>query len=73
MHRLIITALLAVLPAAAFTEERPSTKQAEMMVHNAVAFMEKEGKEKAFAVFNDPKGPFTHGPSTSRRSAWMAS
>jgi signal transduction histidine kinase len=30
------------------------------MVRHAVAFLKKEGKEKAFAEFNDPKGRFTY-------------
>ena len=60
MRKLIaLSALLAFAPAA-LADERATTKQAEMMVHNAVAFLKKEGKEKAFAVFSDPKGPFTY-------------
>ena len=39
-----VVALL--LPAVAFAEERASTKEAEGIVHNAVAFLKKEGKEQ---------------------------
>jgi signal transduction histidine kinase len=61
MHRLALATVMVALPLAGLAEDRPTTKQAESMVHSAVAFMAKEGKEKALAVFNDPKGPFTHG------------
>jgi signal transduction histidine kinase len=61
MHRHLIAAALAVvLPLAAHAEERATTKEAEGMVHQAVAFLQKEGKDKAFAAFDDPKGPFTY-------------
>jgi cytochrome c len=54
-------ALAVLLPLAASAEEEyATTKDAELMVHRAVAFLNKEGKEKALAVFNDPKGPFTY-------------
>jgi len=55
-----ITAALTLLPAAAKAEERATTKEAEMMVHQAVAFLKKEGPEKALGVFSDPKGVFTY-------------
>lgn len=63
MHKLLpIVVALAILPGVTFAEERAkaSSKEAEMMVHKAVAFLAKEGKEKALAAFNDPKGPFTY-------------
>jgi len=55
-------ATLFLLPIAVLAEERvqASTKEAEMMVHKAIAFVAKEGKEKAIAAFNDAKGPFTY-------------
>lgn len=53
-------ALALLLPAAALAEERATTKEAEGMVHQAVAFLKKEGPAKAFAAFSDPKGPFTY-------------
>lgn len=64
-RRLVLTALAAAtlaafLPAAARAEERATTKQAEGLVKSAVAFLKKEGKEKAFAAFSDPKGPFAY-------------
>ena len=60
MKRLIALALAALLPALAIADERATTKEAELLVHRAVDFLKKEGKEKAFAVFNDPKGAFTY-------------
>jgi cytochrome c len=60
---LLLLPLLLMLPAAASAEERvqATTKEAEMMVHKAAAYIQKEGKEKAIAAFNDPKGPFSFG------------
>jgi signal transduction histidine kinase len=61
MRTLVAVAALAVLvPAAARPEQFATTKDAEMMVHNAVAFLKKEGKAKALAEFSDPKGRFTY-------------
>jgi signal transduction histidine kinase len=56
---LAAAALAALLPTASFAQERASTKEAEGLVKNAVGFVKKEGKAKAFAAFDDPKGPFT--------------
>jgi hypothetical protein len=53
-------ALALLLPAAVRGEERATPKDAELMVHRAVAFLNKEGREKALPVFNDPKGPFAY-------------
>jgi cytochrome c len=52
--------LVAAIAASALAGERATTKDAELMVHNAVAFLKKEGREKALAAFSDPKGPFTY-------------
>lgn len=61
MRKLLSLAVLCgLLPAAAHAQEYATTKDAEMMVRQAVAFVKKEGKEKAFEVFNDPKGRFTY-------------
>jgi hypothetical protein len=53
-------ALTLLLPATVRGEERATTKDAELMVHRAVEFLKKEGREKALPIFNDPKGPFTY-------------
>src|SRR5512140_3296834 len=54
--------LLTTSLAPTFAEERvrATTKEAELMVRKAVAFYQKEGREKALATFSDPKGPFTY-------------
>jgi signal transduction histidine kinase len=60
---MIITALLLsslVTPAAGEDRVQATTKEAERMVHKAVALVVKEGKEKALAVFNDTKGASTY-------------
>jgi cytochrome c len=51
---------LFLAPAAARAEELASTKDAELMVHQAVAFLKKEGKAKALEEFSNPKGRFTY-------------
>lgn len=56
----LTTALLASgTVAAAAEEERASTKEAELLVKKAVEYYNKNGEEKAFSAFNDPRGPFT--------------
>ncbi len=55
-----LVALAALVPLLAAAEELATTKDAEMMVHQAVAFMKKEGTDKAFAEFDDSKGRFTY-------------
>jgi cytochrome c len=55
-----LVALAMVLPARGLADDRANTKDAELLVHKAVAFLKKEGKEKAFPVFDDAKGPFTY-------------
>jgi len=58
MKRLAAVALALSLPLAPLAEERATTKEAEGLVKSAVGFLKKEGKEKAFAAFSDPKGNF---------------
>ena len=58
---LIAAALcLAVLSVAAtaMAEERGSKDEAVAMVKKAVAAIKADGKEKAFAAIDDPKGPY---------------
>jgi signal transduction histidine kinase len=55
----VLAALLTV-GATAGAQERASTKEAELLVKKAVDYLKKNGKEKALAAFNDPKGPFTY-------------
>ena len=58
-HAVAATVLLALVSTAG-AADRATPKEAEAMVHKAVDYLKKEGKEKAFAVFNDPAGPFTY-------------
>ncbi len=58
---LALAAVVALaLPAAALAEERATPREAEALVHKAVAYLKLEGRAKAFAAFDDPKGPFTY-------------
>ena len=60
-HLTAAVALAAVLAAPALAaDERASTKEAELLVHKAVEFLKKNGKDKAFEVFSDPKGAFAY-------------
>jgi signal transduction histidine kinase len=58
----LLLAALLVFPLTATAEDaaRASTKDAESLVHKAVAYVAKVGPEKAIAAFNDPAGPFTY-------------
>ncbi len=58
----ILLAALVLFPRISAGEERAkaTTKEAEMLVHKAIEYLQKEGREKALAAFNDPKGPFTY-------------
>lgn len=55
----IVTALLAmVINTTAFAAEQGSADEATAMVKKAVAFLKANGKEKAFAEFNNQSGQF---------------
>lgn len=61
MKKLAIAALVAaLLPLASLAEDYATSKDAEMMVHRAAAYLKKEGTGKAFPVFSDPKGQFRY-------------
>ena len=61
MKKILAAAALAVLlPIAAQAEDVATTKDAEMMVKRAVAFLKQQGKEKAFAAFSDTAGQFRY-------------
>lgn len=51
--------LVVGITGVSFGAEGPSRKEAEAMVKKAVAFIKANGKEKAFAEFNNHKGKFT--------------
>ncbi len=62
MRRTLLCLLAAAitLGQAAAEEERASTKEAEALVKKAVDYLKKNGKDKAFEAFSDPRGPFTY-------------
>ncbi len=62
MRKMLVAVLISTLFTSTFADERAlaTTKEAETLVHRAVDFVKKEGREKALAVFNDTKGPFTY-------------
>jgi signal transduction histidine kinase len=55
-----LTALALLVPVGSRAQEYATTKDAALMVRHAVAFLKKEGKQKAFAEFDNPKGRFTY-------------
>jgi cytochrome c len=58
---LAVSLAVAILaPALALAADVATTKDAEMMVRQAVTFLKKEGRARAFTEFNDPKGRFTY-------------
>ena len=52
-------ALAAALPGAAQDKSKGTAAEATAMVQKAIAHIKKAGRDKAFADFNDKKGPFT--------------
>jgi hypothetical protein len=57
---LLFANLLATI-AAATAEGGHTPDQVKVFVQKAAEYMKTEGKEKAFAVFSDPKGAFVDG------------
>lgn len=55
-----LAAAILVLPVIPRADDYATTKDAELMVHKAVQFLRKEGREKALAAFSDPRGKFTY-------------
>ncbi|HEX4782151.1 MAG TPA: cache domain-containing protein [Usitatibacter sp.] len=50
---------IAFVGFAAHAQAKKGTSaEAQAMVHKAIAAIKKEGREKAFAQIDDPKGPF---------------
>jgi cytochrome c len=52
---------LVGMAAMATAEENHTPEQAKALVQKAVEYLKREGKEKALAVFSDPKGEFVDG------------
>lgn len=62
MHSLLkgltFTLFAAFITTTAHAAERGTAEEASTLVKKAVAYLKANGKEKAFAAFNDPKGQF---------------
>lgn len=60
MSFMLAVCLAAGITGASFAAERATAKEAETMVKKAAVYIKANGKEKAFAEFNNPKGKFTN-------------
>ncbi len=55
-----MAALICLMTVSfAFAQEKGTAKEAQDLVTKAIAYYKAEGKDKAFAAINDPKGQFT--------------
>jgi cytochrome c len=50
------------IAGSSLAAESPGAEEAEDLLNNAVAYMERVGQAKAFCAFNDPSGNFHKGP-----------
>jgi cytochrome c len=58
-RQFLAASLLAIAGSnAAWAAEKGTADEAVAMVKKAAEFLKKNGKDKAFAEFNNPKGPF---------------
>ena len=61
MTRILALAMLVSLsPAALAADEYATTKDAEQLVRRAATYLNKVGRAKALAAFNDRKGAFAY-------------
>ena len=64
MRKLMIMAVLAAVfasPLAALADPQGTPDQAKALVEKAATLLQQEGKDKAFAAFDDPHGAFVNG------------
>lgn len=60
MRRILMAVIICLFASGfAFAAEKGTAKEAQSMVEKAIAYYKANGKDKAFAAINDPKGPFT--------------
>ncbi|MDM4765707.1 cache domain-containing protein [Pelomonas sp. SE-A7] len=52
---------LCLMPCGVLAESRATPEEAVALVRQGVAFYQANGRVKALAAFNDPKGPFVKG------------
>ncbi|GAB3538546.1 cache domain-containing protein [Noviherbaspirillum agri] len=58
LKQLTLTLCAAFIGTAACAAERGTADEASTLVKKAVAYLKANGKDKAYAAFNDPKGQF---------------
>ncbi len=59
MKKVLLAVLICLLTVSfAFAQEKGTAKEAQDLVAKAIAYYKAEGKDKAFAAINDPKGQF---------------
>jgi cytochrome c len=60
VKRMVVASIVILFVAVglAYAQDRGTAAEAKAMLNNAVAFYKTNSPEKAFAAFNDPKGPF---------------
>jgi cytochrome c len=61
LQLLLMVAVLFISPVQAHAGGRGSADEAVAMVKNALAYLKKNGKDKAYAEFNNPNGQFREG------------
>ncbi len=63
MKRIVVSTLLVALlfSAAAFVVQAATPDEAKVLADKAVTYWKANGKDKAIAAFNDPKGQFVKG------------
>ncbi|MDI9570346.1 MAG: cache domain-containing protein [Pseudomonadota bacterium] len=59
MKKLFLAMLICLLTAGfVYAAEKGTAKEAQDMVNKAISYFKANGKDKAFAAINDPKGQF---------------
>ncbi len=61
LKSIFFSLLIAVLNPGAIASDKSTPEQAMAMTKQAVSYLASHGKEKAFAAFSDPSGPFVKG------------
>jgi cytochrome c len=59
-HALALALAVLLASPARAADEYATSKDAQLLVNRAAAFLRKEGRAKALAAFNDRKGPFVY-------------
>ncbi|MFA5182563.1 MAG: cache domain-containing protein [Syntrophales bacterium] len=60
MKKIFMAIMICLLTTGfVYAAEKGTAKEAQDLVGKAVAYYKANGKDKAFAAFNDPKGQFT--------------